>query len=95
MTDRFDALADRLAEHVSERVVERIVELLDERNAGPSLLDATQAARLLGVSRATVYSRADELGAIRIGEGPRPRLRFERRFLAEYLAERIAGDGRR
>jgi hypothetical protein len=91
MTDRLDALVDRIA----ERVVDRIAELCDERNTGPSLLDATQAARLLGVSRAMVYSRADELGAIRIGDGPRPRLRFDRRLLAEYLAGRIAGDGSR
>jgi hypothetical protein len=91
MTDRFDVLADRLA----ERVVERIAEMLVERDAAPALLDATQVARILGVSRATVYERADELGAIRIGDGPRPRLRFDRRLLAELLAERMAGDGGR
>jgi hypothetical protein len=91
MTDRFDVLADRLA----ERVVERIAEMLDERDAAPALLDATQVARILGISRATVYEHANELGAIRIGDGPRPRLRFDRRRLAEHLAERMAGDGRR
>jgi hypothetical protein len=85
--DRFDALADRLA----DRVVDRVAGMLDERDAAPALLDATQVARILGMSRATVYERADEFGVIRIGDGPRPRLRFDRRL----LAERIAGDGAR
>ena len=40
-------------------------------------MDAAAVARLLGVSRATVYAKADELGAVRIGNGKRARLRFD------------------
>jgi hypothetical protein len=33
--------------------------------------------RLLAVDREWVYERSDQLGAIRLGDGPRPSLRFE------------------
>ncbi len=41
------------------------------------LVDAIALARLLGVSRAYVYEHADELGALRLGGGPKARLRFD------------------
>jgi hypothetical protein len=47
------------------------------------LLSAAQLADALGFSREWVYDHAGELGAIRIGDGPRPRLRFN---LAATLA---------
>ena len=40
------------------------------------LVDSTALAGLLGVSRDYVYEHADELGAIRLGSGPKARLRF-------------------
>lgn len=63
-----------------EAVAERVAQLLETRLSGGSthgLVDAATMARLLGVSRATVYARADELGAIRVGKGKRARLRFD------------------
>ena len=78
-----EAIAERLAELVAERVVEdaarRVMELLREQDdfALGQLVDATTVARELGVSRDTVYRRARELGAIRLGDGPRSRLRFD------------------
>ena len=41
------------------------------------LVDASEVARRFGVSRGWVYEHAGELGALRLGGGPRPRLRFE------------------
>jgi hypothetical protein len=42
---------------------------------------------VLGVDREWVYEHADQLGAVRLGEGPRPRLRFEvGRAVASYRA---------
>ena len=41
------------------------------------LVDAAALARHLGVARSFVYDHADRLGAIRLGDGPRPRLRFD------------------
>jgi len=67
-----------------EAVASRVVELLQGVAAAggrldPSgrLVDAATLARLLGVSRATVYANADQLGAIRLGKGKRARLRFD------------------
>jgi hypothetical protein len=41
------------------------------------LVDAARLAERLGVSRDFVYAHADELGARRLGSGPRARLRFD------------------
>jgi excisionase family DNA binding protein len=85
MSDRFDLLADRLA----ERVANRLAELLDERDAAPpALLDASQAARYLGVDRSAIYAMAKDgrLPTIKLGDSDRPRLRFDPRALADHLA---------
>jgi len=50
------------------------------------LLDARQVAMVLGVTPEWVYAHADELGAIRLGDGGRPRLRFDLAVLRERLA---------
>jgi hypothetical protein len=63
-----------------EAVAKRVVQLLEARPSSGSshgLVDAATMARLLGVSRATIYARAEELGAIRVGKGKRARLRFD------------------
>jgi hypothetical protein len=64
-----ELLAQRVAELLGDEAVE-------SRQTG-QLVDAAAVARLLGVSRATVYAKADELGAIRVGNGKRARLRFD------------------
>lgn len=46
-------------------------------SATPALVDATAVASYLGVQREWVYEHADELGALRLGSGPRARLRFD------------------
>lgn len=43
----------------------------------PRLATAAELATQLGVSRAYVYEHAERLGAIRLGRGPRARLRFD------------------
>jgi hypothetical protein len=68
------------AEHLAELVARRVVELLVERGQAPAvgLVDAAELARLLGISRSTVYDNATKLGAIETGNGSaRPRLRFD------------------
>jgi hypothetical protein len=42
-----------------------------------ALVDAARVAEHLGVSRDYVYEHAAELGALRLGSGPRARLRFD------------------
>jgi hypothetical protein len=63
---------------LADLIAERVVKLLrsTERTAA-RLVDATTVAERLGVSREYVYAHADELGARRIGNGLRPRMRFD------------------
>ena len=47
--------------------------------------DAAEIARLHGKTRSWVYEHAGELGAVRLGSGPRPRLAFSPARVAERL----------
>lgn len=61
-----------------EAIAQRVAELLEPAADRPGeLIDAAEAARRLGVTRDWVYRHAAELGAVRIGEGTRGRLRFD------------------
>lgn len=53
--------------------------------AGDALLTARQVAALFNVDRGWVYAHANELGVVRIGTGPRPRLRFDPAVLARLM----------
>jgi hypothetical protein len=77
-------------EHL-EAIAERVADLLAERlgatlGAAPVLLDPKEVARRLGVSRDFVYEHSEELGAVRLGDGPRARLRFDSRRVAAFEA---------
>jgi len=56
------------------------------------LVDPATLAAELGVSRDFVYAHAGELGALRLGNGPKARLRFDpvaaRAALARYSSEK-------
>jgi hypothetical protein len=73
-----------------EAIARRVAELLgEERRSGGAqvdLIDAAAVARRLGISRATVYAKAEQLGAVRLGEGKRARLRFDPARLPSELA---------
>lgn len=78
-----------------EAIARRVVEMLGDRLIvglanGPDLVDAAELARRLGTRRSWIYSHAAELGAIRLGAGPRPRLRFD----ASVAMERVRVVGR-
>jgi predicted DNA-binding transcriptional regulator AlpA len=72
------------ADHV-QAIAEAVADVLAERGlvvyAGPSpsarILKVAEVARLLGRSAAWVYEHAAELGAIRMGSGPRARIGFD------------------
>jgi len=70
-----------LSAETIEQIALRVARLLEEREPQHApiegLVDAGELARLLGVTRAWVYQHAQELGAVRIGSGPRARLRFD------------------
>jgi hypothetical protein len=81
-----DATLDRLADLLADRLVVRLGGLMPGRDE--PLVDAAEIARLHGKSRSWVYEHAGELGAVRLGSGPRPRLGFSRARVAERL-ERV------
>ena len=55
---------------------------------GGGLLTASEVAAAFNVTRGWVYAHADELGAIRLGDGPRPRLRFDPAVVTQRLQPR-------
>jgi hypothetical protein len=50
---------------------------MDSSGSSPRLVDASELAAALGVSRRYVYEHAGELGAVKLGTGRQPRLRFD------------------
>ena len=76
-----------------EAIARRVVELLERRDlpGGPVLVDAAELARRLGIERSWVYTHAIELGAVKLGGGRKPRLRFDPEIAARVL--RRVGEG--
>lgn len=69
-----------------EAIARRVVELLERRGLRErELVDAAELARRLGIERTWVYSHAIELGAVKLGSGPKPRLRFDPEIAARVL----------
>lgn len=87
-------MTDHVAE-LSEAQLARLADLLAPRIADAlraptevELLDAGEVARRFGVTAEWVRDHRDELGAIRLGDGPRPRLRFDAQHVAATLTRR-------
>lgn len=59
-----------------EAVAMRVAEMLSGESSR-GMVDAATLARALAVSRAFIYEHAAELGAQRLGAGPKARLRFD------------------
>ena len=82
-----------------DAVARRVVELLLEEElvsvARPRLLTVAQVAREFGVSADWLYANAEPLGAIRMGRGPRARLRFDRDAIGSRIAELAAPASRK
>lgn len=69
-----------------ERLARRVVELLERRGLQKrELVDAAELARRFGIERSWVYSHAIELGAVKLGSGAKPRLRFDPEMAARVL----------
>jgi hypothetical protein len=62
-----------------DALAERVAAILRAEQTPPAagLVDASTLARELGVSRDWVYEHAHGLGGIRVGDGERPRWRFD------------------
>jgi hypothetical protein len=69
-----------------EAIARRVVELLERRGLqSRELLDAAELARRFGIERSWVYSHAIELGAVKLGGGAKPRLRFDPEVAARVV----------
>lgn len=69
-----------------EAVARRVVELMrGEGVSSRGLVDAATLAAELGVTRSWVYEHRTELGAVQLGTGAKPRLRFDVRRAREAL----------
>jgi hypothetical protein len=71
----------------------RVVELMrtgEATSLNRRWVDATTLATELGVTRSWVYEHRDELGAVRLGAGPKPRLRFD----VETASQALERNGR-
>jgi hypothetical protein len=77
-----ELLAARVADLIAQRLAPQ-----SPASTGPDrLLSATEVSKWWGVSRGWVYRHAVELGAVRIGDGERPRLRFHPDQVSRRLA---------
>jgi hypothetical protein len=70
-----------------EAVAQRVAELLATHEPA-RLVDAAEVARRFSLSREYVYEHATELGAVRLGDGPKARLRFDLERVADALTPR-------
>jgi len=69
-----------------EAVARKVVELLEARGLQKrQLVDAATLAQMFGIERSWVYSHAIELGAVKLGSGAKPRLRFDPEIAARVL----------
>jgi len=74
-----------------ETIARRVVQLLraePDDSAAPRLVSASVIAERFEVSRQWVYENANRLGAVRLGTGARPRLRFDPVLAASLLEDR-------
>ena len=85
--------AESVLDHPSiEAIAREVAQLLgrDDQPGAHGLLTARHVADRFNVARSWVYEHADELGVVRIGQGPRPRLRFDPAVVAQQLLTRPA-----
>lgn len=74
------AVAEAAVPAIAIGVTAHVAAMLREATAPPptpQTVDAATLATHLGVTRGFIYEHAQQLGGIRIGNGPRPRLRFD------------------
>jgi hypothetical protein len=72
-----DDRLEQLAQRVAQLVAAQLQPPEPDPPVAPALLSAAQVSAWWGVDRNWVYDHADDLGVIRLGNGKRPRLRFD------------------
>jgi hypothetical protein len=90
-TEPASATEARFVDAIARRVVELLkgggsagVNAVDDSSG--ACLTVSQVAARYRVSRSWVYAHQRELGAMRLGDGPRARLRFDPKAVAQGIA---------
>ncbi len=73
---------------LADLIVERLRAAPVAEAPARELVDANEAARLLGTSPRWCRDHAEQLEAVRLGDGERPRLRFPLAVVERIAAER-------
>lgn len=71
-----------------EAIAQRVAQLLTRPHSEHELLNPKELAETLHVSVDYVYAHAADLGAMRLGDGPKARLRFDLRTAKEGMRSR-------
>jgi hypothetical protein len=71
------SLSEGDVEAIAEATARKLVEFVGERGKTFGLVGPRELAEGLGVSLDYVYGHATELGAMRLGSGPKARIRFD------------------
>jgi hypothetical protein len=79
--------ADDLAALI-DGVAERVAAALSHRPAVAPLLNVKETAAMLAVTEEWVRENAEAIGVLRLGDGPRPRLRFDPDAVRRALTSR-------
>jgi len=70
-------LSARDVEAIADATARKLVEFIEQRGKTFGLVGPRELADGLGVSLDYVYAHATELGAMRLGSGPKARIRFD------------------
>lgn len=73
---------------IADATARKVLDLVSEPGRTFGLVDARGLAKELGVSLDYVYAHAIELGAMRLGSGPKARIRFDLDRAREALEAR-------
>ncbi len=86
-------MSQRLHPADIEAIAARVADLLRGEPQVGTLLTAAEVARRFGVAAEWVRQHADDLDVVRLGDGPRPRLRFDPAKVADRLVARSPSKG--
>ena len=80
--EQTERISDRIltagdVEAIADAIARKLVPILGAGSSTFGLVDARELAQELGVSTDYVYAHAGELGAMRLGPGPKARIRFD------------------
>jgi len=94
VSDRILTAGD--VEAIADATAQKVLAVVGAQSNTFGLVDARDLAEELGVSVDYIYAHSRELGAMRLGSGPKARIRFDLDRARQALAARaVRSNGRR